>query len=232
VSIEIVESHTILPHIIRPGGIVVDCGANLGAFAIEMIRRFECQCYAFEASPGVFASMAKHSKLFSQNIAVCDSDQTVAFTTEEDITRGRIVGGQVGADSLVHVVGRNLAVILREHGVNQIEVLKMDIEGAELQVLDSLNDEFFDRVGQLTVEFHDFLGYSTTQDVISRIDRIVSLGFWELYWSKRRNTGDVLLVNRRRIGRLRYLYEQEAVRRLRGTMRMWRRAQRQIRGRP
>jgi hypothetical protein len=101
-------------------------------------------------------------------------------------------------------------------------VLKMDIEGAELEVLDSLNDEFFAEIGQLTIEFHDFLGYATTEDVVSRVDRIVSLGFWELYWSRRRNTGDVLLVNRRRMGRLRYLHEQEAVRRLRAAVRRWR----------
>jgi FkbM family methyltransferase len=221
--IEIIESHSILPDIVHRGGVVVDCGANLGAFSMEMIRRFECQCYAFEASPGVFAGMAKDSNLTSRNIAVCDSDRTVVFTThEEDITRNRIVEGQAGGESLVQVEGRHLGAILREFGISQIEVLKMDIEGAELEVLDSLNDEFFAEIGQLTIEFHDFLGYATTEDVVSRVDRIVSLGFWELYWSRRRNTGDVLLVNRRRMGRLRYLHEQEAVRRLRAAVRRWR----------
>jgi FkbM family methyltransferase len=54
---------------------------------------------------------------------------------------------------LVQVEGRHLAAILREFGISQIEVLKMDIEGAELEVLDSPNDEFFGGIGQLTIEF-------------------------------------------------------------------------------
>jgi FkbM family methyltransferase len=223
--VEIIESHSILPDIVRRGGVVVDCGANLGAFSMEMIRRFQCQCYAFEASPAVFARMSEHSNLISRNIAVCDSDRTVVVTAnEDDITRNRIVDGQTGTDSLIRVEGRHLAAILREFGISQIEVLKMDIEGAELKVLDSLSDEFFGGIGQLTIEFHDFLGYATTEDVVSRIDRILSLGFWELYWSRRRNTGDVLLVNRGRIGRFRYFHEQQAIRRLRAAMRRWQRA--------
>ena len=39
-SIEVIETHTILPDIISPGSIVVDCGANVGRFSLEMIRRF------------------------------------------------------------------------------------------------------------------------------------------------------------------------------------------------
>src|SRR5215813_6486319 len=121
-SIEVIDSHSTLHDIVR-GGVVVDCGANLGAFSMEMIRRFQCQCYAFEASPAVFAGMAKHSNLISRNIAVCDSDRTVVFTTnEEDITRNRIVPGQAKADSLVHVEGHHLAAILHEFGITQIEV--------------------------------------------------------------------------------------------------------------
>ena len=45
-SIEVVETHTILPDIVSPGSIVVDCGANVGRFSLEMIRRFGCLCYA------------------------------------------------------------------------------------------------------------------------------------------------------------------------------------------
>ena len=37
-SIEVIETHTILPDIVSPGSIVVDCGANVGRFSLEMIR--------------------------------------------------------------------------------------------------------------------------------------------------------------------------------------------------
>jgi hypothetical protein len=117
----------------------------------------------------------------------------------------------------------HLGRTLGDFGISDIEVLKMDIEGAELEVIDSLDDNFFRGVRQMTIEFHDFLGYASTLEVNRRIDRLADIGFRELYWSACRNTGDVLLVNSRCMGKLRHIYEQEAVRRIRAVGRLWRR---------
>jgi FkbM family methyltransferase len=222
-SIEIIETHSILPDLVRRGGVVVDCGAHLGSFSMEMIRRFACRCYAFEASPLVFSRMAKHSNLISRNIAICDDERTAALALDNDITRNRIVDMQLRTESIVQVDCRHLGRLICELGITDIEVLKMDIEGAELEVIDSLDDNFFCNIGQITIEFHDFLGYAVIEEVVERIERLVGIGFWELYWSRRRNTGDVLLVNRRRVGPLRYMYEQGVVRRVRAASRMWQR---------
>ena len=54
-SIEIIESHSVLPDIISPGSIVVDCGANVERFSLEMIKPFGCSCYAIEAAPDTFS---------------------------------------------------------------------------------------------------------------------------------------------------------------------------------
>ena len=116
---------------------------------------------------------------------------------------------------------RTLAALLTEADeTGDIEVLKLDIEGAELAVIDSLSDDLICRIGQITVEFHDFLGYYSTDEVVARVDRMVALGFRELFWSEVRNTGDVLLVNKRHLGALRYAYEHEVVRRLRALSRL------------
>jgi FkbM family methyltransferase len=219
--IEIIESHSILPDLVRGGGVIVDCGANVGAFSMEMIRRFGCRCYAFEASPSVFGRMVIHSNIVSRNLAICGSDRLVSLTPSEDITRAKIDNTLVALSSSTMVQGRHLGMLLAEFGILDIDVLKLDIEGAELEVIDSLSDEFFRNVGQMTVEFHDFLGYTTAQEVSKRIDRLTNIGFRELYWSRRRNTGDVLLVNSRRLGPVRHAFEQEVVRRLRAVGRVW-----------
>ena len=102
--------------------------------------------------------MVEHAHLVSRNVAVCGGDRTVALELSEDITRNRIGDEQIGPGSLVRVSGRHLAGIVCELGVTDIEVLKMDIEGAELEVIDSLDDEFLRNISQITIEFHDFLG--------------------------------------------------------------------------
>jgi len=222
-SIETIESHTILPDLVQRGGVVVDCGANLGAFSMKMIRRFGCRCYAFEASASVFEQMQKHSELIARNLAICSSDRPVTLSLSKDTTRNKIYDTATD-DALCTIVnGRHLGTTLGDFGISDIEVLKMDIEGAELEVIDSLDDRFFRGVRQITIEFHDFLGYASTLEVNQRIDRLADIGFRELYWSSRRNTADVLLVNSRCLGPLRHLYEQEAVRRIRAVGRKLRR---------
>src|SRR5262249_33443313 len=124
------------------------------------------------------------------------------------------------SDSTMEVPGRTLASLISDAGIpGKIEVLKLDIEGAELSVIDSLPDDLILRIGQITVEFHDFLGYHTTQEAEQRIDRIAALGFRELYWGRRRNMTDVLLINGRRLGGLRHVIEQGLVRPVRALAR-------------
>jgi fatty acid/phospholipid biosynthesis enzyme len=61
--IEDIESHSILPDLVRRGGLVLDCGANLGAFSMEMI--------GFSVSIAD-AMPSKHRQSF---FAVCQSIQ-------------------------------------------------------------------------------------------------------------------------------------------------------------
>jgi FkbM family methyltransferase len=220
VPIELIESHTLLPDLIRPGGLVVDCGANLGAFSRAMIERFGCRVLAFEASPDVFARLPTLRGFAARNVAVCGKDGPVSLAIDEDISRTAIATGTPGGRHTLEVPGRSLTGLLAEAGTtSEIEVLKLDIEGAELDVIDSLPDHLIRRIGQITVEFHDILGLYPAAEAKWRIARIARLGFRELYWSRARFTGDVLLVNGRRLGPFRHAVEQGLVRPARAAQR-------------
>jgi hypothetical protein len=52
------------------------------------------------------------------------------------------------------------------------------------------------------------------------VKRIAGLGFHELFWSKRRNNADVLLVNKNRLPFRRYIIEQHIVRPVRASIRL------------
>ena len=221
-SIEVIETHTILPDIISPGSIVVDCGANVGRFSLEMIRRFGCLCYAIEAAPDTFGKIPITSNLHRYNFAICATNKLVMMSIDEDITRRAITAGP--KENMVAVQGRHLGEFLADEVVGTtIDLVKMDIEGAEIEVIASLNDDLIERVGQWTIEFHDFLGRLSVSDVEQCVERIARLGFYELFWSKRRNNADVLLVNKNRLPLRRYIIEQHIVRPTRASIRLARR---------
>ncbi len=127
-----------------------------------------------------------------------------------------------GSKDMVQVDVRTLADLFERHPDGPVDFVKMDIEGAELDVLLSENADVLTRIKQLTVEFHDFIDPSTTPRVLAAIARMKTLGFAFFRFSVT-NNGDVLFLNTRHVrigplGRLwimfRYCWLRGLVRRI------------------
>src|SRR5262249_34387738 len=129
-------------------------------------ERFGCVCHAVEPNPAVLAQIPPHDRIRTHQLAVAGRSGTVRLNIEADHE----------CSSLHPVPGRHYldeievrAVTLEEFasglGLGAIDVLKLDIEGCEVEVLDSCSDEFLGRVGQLALELHDFTGQVTQAEV-------------------------------------------------------------------
>ncbi len=97
------------------------------------------------------------------------------------------------------VEGVTLVTFLEKAGISRIDLLKVDIEGAEGYLFDSLTDEQLRGMRQISVEFHDFNGKLPATDVHRITDRLACLGFEPLKMSVFTN-GDTLFVNRELCG--------------------------------
>jgi FkbM family methyltransferase len=60
----------------------------------------------------------------------------------------------------VKVQGLTFNDICEKYKINQIDLLKMDIEGAEYEVLNSLSQNDWDKINSVVLEYHDFLNFS------------------------------------------------------------------------
>jgi FkbM family methyltransferase len=105
-----------------------------------------------------------------------------------------------GAEA-IEVEGRRLSQVVEEAGVDRIDIVKLDIEGAEVGVLLSEDGSFLQRIDQITCEFHDGSmtgGTVTSEEVRKAIARLNSLGFQTFVQSRPINGhGDVLFVNKK-----------------------------------
>jgi hypothetical protein len=99
------------------------------------------------------------------------------------------------ADASFRVEAKSLSAFCTEFKCSRIDVLKLDIEGAEIEVLASCSDIFLAGIGQITVEFHEWAGVGTVQEVERIISRLQRLGFFAFNVT-RTNYADVLFVNR------------------------------------
>lgn len=60
---------------------------------------------------------------------------------------------------------------------NKIDLVKMDIEGAEWECLMNVDEETLSRIQQITVEFHDFIDPSLKDKSENVVKRLTNLGF-------------------------------------------------------
>ena len=97
-----------------------------------------------------------------------------------------------------------LADFLASHGLTRVDLLKVDIEGAELEMFAQLPSHILAEVRQITVEFHDFMHPETAPEVRKTIALLRAAGFHCVRFSK--DNIDLLFINARRIRRALPLY--------------------------
>ncbi len=98
----------------------------------------------------------------------------------------------------IEVPGETLESFMARCGVEQADLVKVDIEGAEFDMFDAASDETLSTVAQFTVEFHDFLDPALTPRVKAVIARLEGLGFETIIMTRHAH-GDVVFLNRAKI---------------------------------
>lgn len=216
-------SHSFLPDLIRPDGIVIDIGAYDGGFS-RLVAPICARVLAYEADPSWLSrpTLPSNVQVFPQAIAAkpgrmhfnVNKNLCSSLHFSEDSTRKV----EVEAVTLDHALAKESA--------SRIDLIKMDIEGEELAVLGGASPELLSRVVQLTVEFHDFLDPKSVPEIHSVIMRLRGLGFHPIRFSWR-SFGDMLFINQKLASlsawqlawlRLRYKYASGAMRVLKRSL--------------
>lgn len=195
--LERIRGHSFIPALLPGDCVVVDLGANQGDFSRSIRREFGWRCFAVEASPSVFEKIEADQGLQKFNVAITDRDGPVRLFLSQNSEESSIIGsGGEFAAGMVVVEGVTLSTFMARAGIARIDLLKIDIEGAEVGLFDTLTDAQLEAIRQISAEFHDFNGRISRADVKRIIARLAQLGFEYLKMSATTN-GDLLFVNRR-----------------------------------
>ena len=138
------EEYTAFRASVRPGDVVLDVGANLGAYTLlfGLWAGPGGRVYAFEPAPLPFAGLTAHVTLngLSDRVttlqqAVTSLDGTADFIADGADGANRLTSGQhtTGA-AVVQVAATTIDSFCRRVGVTP-HVIKIDAEGAELDAL-------------------------------------------------------------------------------------------------
>lgn len=137
-GLETISGHTFAPSLLREVGIVVDFGTNRGEFAERFLARHSCRYYAVEADPSLARGTAARLGITVERLAIAGVDGEVEFhissNPESSSIYSTIASPTTG--ERVRVASLTYDSWIQRHGIRAISLLKVDIEDAELDLLE------------------------------------------------------------------------------------------------
>ncbi|HCY64041.1 MAG TPA: hypothetical protein DHV59_14690 [Oxalobacteraceae bacterium] len=136
--------------------VVLDIGGYEGQWASDIVARYGCRVHVFEPVPEFAQRIAKR---FASNTLV--TVHAAGAGPTDDKMEMRIAAdassqfGEGGAHITVPVIG--LPELMLRENMQEISLMKVNIEGGEYALLEGLLDAgMMPRIRELQVQFHDF----------------------------------------------------------------------------
>jgi FkbM family methyltransferase len=166
------------PSLIGPGAVVYSLGVGQDiSFDLGLIQRYGLTVHAFDPTPRVktwLASQVLPEQFQFHDVGIADFDGDGIFylpPRQDHISHSLIRARQYSRDS-IQVPMIRLHTAMQRLGHNRIDLLKVDIEGAEYTVLQDLIQERIP-VTQILIEFHHRLssvGTRATKRMLSLLE--------------------------------------------------------------
>jgi FkbM family methyltransferase len=161
----------------------VGCGEDI-SFDLGLIERFECQIYAFDPTPkAVFFVEQKTSSISSYHfyeLGLWDCEDRIKLY--EPVDPNHVSHSALNLQNTklyIEVNVSRLRNIMLDHSHDQLDLLKIDIEGAEYKVLDSIiEDKLIIKV--LCVEFDEWnnpMDVNFKKRISEAINKLINYGY-------------------------------------------------------
>lgn len=160
---------------------VVDAGASVGLFTRYMLNRGAQDIISIECDERSIAALISNFtkyprvKIVPKAISSVEGEMELMWKEDNPLVNSLDQNSNEfsyeNPDKKIVPV-TTLEKILKEYNWEQIDLLKLDIEGSEYAVIDSTSDHIFDNVGRILLEYHWPNGR-----LEGIIERFTSLGF-------------------------------------------------------
>jgi len=157
---------------VEEGDVVVDIGFNYGVFCLRALNNGASKVYGFEPNIDAYEVSQKvytdKEKVQLFNFAVSDKKGILTFKQGLSSLTSSTYGDVEDFDKSYDVECINLIDFLYYYNIDRIDFLKVDCEGAEYEIFESIPDEIFSNIKRLHVEYH----YNDGEKVKSIIDKL------------------------------------------------------------
>ncbi len=172
----------VIPSLINSNSIIYSFGIGEDiSFDNDIINEFQCQVFGFDPTPKSinWVAMKKDDlgssfNFFEYGLGAETGEVDFYLPKNSDNISGSIVNQiNVNENEKVAVLLKSFVDITNELGHKKIDLVKMDIEGAEYLIIDSILESGIE-IDQLLIEFHDRFfhnGKELTQNAITKLKK-------------------------------------------------------------
>ena len=167
----------------------VGVGSNID-FDLALIEELKLAVYAFDPTPRSIEwikkqSLSKSFKFIPVGLGSNDGEMEFFPPRKESSTHFSPIDryDNLGVETIKAPV-KTLKSLAQEFGHQTIDLLKMDIEGAEYDVIDNLEEQGVE-INQILIEFHHMYKGISLDDTKNAIDKLRKLGFELFHISQR-----------------------------------------------
>lgn len=186
IGIECIRTHSVMTKWLSASSKVLDLGSNKGEFSVAIAERFKCEIVAVEPIDSLFSSIPQSIGIRKLQLCVSGADGPcrIYLSTNPESNSLHKESASLDDNRFQDCEGISPTSLMGIIGWPTIDLLKMDIEGAEREFFNNISDEDLLKISQLTVEFHDFIpGCLETAEVGKISARLEKIGFFTLPYS-------------------------------------------------
>lgn len=148
-----------LEYNLNQDSIVFDIGGYVGDFAEKISKKFGCKIYLFEPSQSFYKKCLERFKdnknilCFNYGVGDLNGDFILSNDNEASSTK-RKISDKEGEKIKI----KKISDIIEELKVNNIDLMKINIEGGEYDLLPFLiNENLILKINNIQVQFHNFV---------------------------------------------------------------------------
>lgn len=158
VNIWLVKEYSKFGFEIKPKDVIIDVGSHIGLFAL-FVAQFcnQGKIYCFEPIKENFELLIDNLKLNKiENVkifnkAISADSRTIKIYRNEDEAAHSMFREST---NYVEIESVSLKKVFDENKIEKCDLLKIDCEGAEYEIIESVPKEYFNKIKQIVIEYH------------------------------------------------------------------------------
>ena len=154
----LIQEYTHSNFSINNDDIIIDVGAHIGLFAL-LASQFckDGKIFCYEPIKENYKLLIENieinkiKNIFPNNLAVTKETSRVKIFLNDDQSGHSMF---IQNNNFVEVNSKSLSDIFSDNRINECDFLKLDCEGAEYEIIESLSPDLFTRISKTVIEYH------------------------------------------------------------------------------